>query len=166
AAGADFIRVNVHIGAVVADQGLVEGRARETLLLRRELGSRALLFVDLRVKHAAPLAGGDLVHDARDAFGRGAADALILSGAATGAEADPAEFARVKDAVPAAPLLVGSGASAENVGRFWPVCDGMIVGSSLKPGNDARAPVDPARAREFTGAVARLRRGDARENES
>jgi len=51
-ANADFIRVNVHVGAVVADQGVIEGKARETLLLRKTLGSSVLLFADVRVKHA------------------------------------------------------------------------------------------------------------------
>ena len=37
--GADFIRVNVHTGVMVTDQGLIEGRARETLLYRKQLGS-------------------------------------------------------------------------------------------------------------------------------
>jgi predicted TIM-barrel enzyme len=37
AVGARFIRVNVHTGAMVTDQGLIEGRARETVLLRRRL---------------------------------------------------------------------------------------------------------------------------------
>jgi len=157
---ADFIRVNVHTGAVVADQGVIEGKARETLLLRRALGVGTLLFADVRVKHAAPLGGAvvDLVQEAKDTFGRGAADALILSGAATGASADPAELARVREALPGAPLLVGSGVTEDNVERFWPVCDGMIVGSALKRQGDARQGVDPERARGFLAAVSRLRR--------
>src|SRR5580693_9193026 len=39
AASADMIRVNVHTGARVTDQGLVEGRAHLTLRLRRALGA-------------------------------------------------------------------------------------------------------------------------------
>ncbi|MBM4131102.1 phosphorybosylanthranilate isomerase, partial [bacterium] len=38
AVGAAFIRVNVHAGAAVTDQGLLEGRAWRTLRLRREYG--------------------------------------------------------------------------------------------------------------------------------
>jgi hypothetical protein len=157
---ADFIRVNVHIGAVVADQGIIEGKARETLLLRRALDSSVLLFADLRVKHSQPLgAETDLVHEARDARGRGRADALILSGAATGRAADPAEFARLKEALPEAPLLVGSGVDASNLARFWPVADGMIVGTATKVSGEPSAPVDPKRARELLATAARLRRG-------
>jgi membrane complex biogenesis BtpA family protein len=160
--GCDFIRVNVHIGAVVADQGVIEGRARETLLLRRTLGSSALLFADVRVKHARPLGGGAdpsvLGDEAKETFGRGMADALILSGLATGAPANPQDFRRVREAVPEAPLVAGSGVNLDNLQEFWSVTDGMIVGSSLKKQGDARSPVDPDRARDFLAEAARLRR--------
>ncbi len=159
---ADFFRVNVHVGAVVADQGVIEGKARETILLRRALGSSALLFADVHVKHSRPLgaAGGpdDLVTEARDTRLRGLADALILSGAATGAPAAPADFERVKTALPDTPLLVGSGVTTGNLDAFWPVADGMIVGSATKRGGDPRLPVDSGAARAITDAASRLRR--------
>ncbi|MCZ7677559.1 MAG: hypothetical protein M5U28_01790 [Sandaracinaceae bacterium] len=56
ACGAAFVRVNVHVGAYVTDQGLIEGRAFETLRYRRELGAEVAILADVRVKHAAPLA--------------------------------------------------------------------------------------------------------------
>ncbi|MBO9352165.1 MAG: BtpA/SgcQ family protein, partial [Thermomicrobium sp.] len=39
ATGASFIRVNVHVGAMVTDQGIIEGRADETLRYRALLQS-------------------------------------------------------------------------------------------------------------------------------
>ena len=160
--GADFFRVNVHVGAVVADQGVIEGKARETLLLRRALGSSALLFADVRVKHARPLGGEPglegLLQEAKDALKRGGADALILSGAATGAAADLGEFRLVREAIPDAPLVVGSGVTLENLRDFWNLADGMIVGSALKQSGDPRSPVDPEKAREFVAAASELRR--------
>jgi membrane complex biogenesis BtpA family protein len=163
-AGADFIRVNVHIGAVVADQGILEGKARETLLLRQALGSSVLLFADVRVKHSRPLGepaareANDLLHEAKDAFERGRADALIVSGAATGTAAEMEDVRRIKEKLPQAPVLVGSGVTAENLPAFWNVCDGMIVGTSVKRGGSAAAEVDPARARSFAARVLELRR--------
>jgi membrane complex biogenesis BtpA family protein len=162
--GADFIRVNVHVGAVVADQGILEGRARETLLLRKALGSSVLVFADVRVKHARPLGGGDdpdgIVNEARDAAGRGGADALIVSGVATGTSADPDDVRRVKQALPDVPVLVGSGVTVSNLEGFWPWADGMIVGSSLKESGDPLRPVDPTRARSLLDAASRLKRGE------
>jgi membrane complex biogenesis BtpA family protein len=160
----DFIRVNVHVGAVVADQGILEGRARETLLLRRQLGSSVLLFADVRVKHARPLgaASGDslseLAGEAKDALERGLADALVLSGPATGAPADPAAFRAVKERIPHAPLVLGSGANAENLGEFWNVCDGMIIGTSVKRGENPRSEVEAERANRIAARARELRR--------
>lgn len=163
-AGCDFIRVNVHVGAAVTDQGIVEGRARETLLLRRALGAAVLVFADVRVKHARPLGADEgaagLVAEAKDTANRGGADALILSGVATGEPADPEEARRVKEALPDVPLLVGSGVTPGNLASFWPHADGMIVGSAMKQDGDPSRPVDPARARAILEAASRLKRGE------
>ena len=52
--GATFIRINVHIGAMVTDQGLIEGQAAETLRLREALNSDIAILADIGVKHATP----------------------------------------------------------------------------------------------------------------
>jgi membrane complex biogenesis BtpA family protein len=61
ASGAQLVRVNVHTGARVTDQGVIEGRAHETLRLRRALDASAIrLLCDVDVKHSAPLAARPL----------------------------------------------------------------------------------------------------------
>src|SRR3989441_4445138 len=55
AVGGRFVRVNVHAGAVVADQGIVETDAYHTLRDRRLLGVEVLIFADVGGKHAMPL---------------------------------------------------------------------------------------------------------------
>jgi hypothetical protein len=159
--GADFIRVNVHVGAVVADQGVIEGRARETLALRESLAPPVLIFADVAVKHSRPLGmpgPGHIANEARDAFHRGRADALIVSGEATGSAADASSVAALREAVPDAPILLGSGVTAENLEEYWSVADGVIVGSSLEKGGVGGAPVEEARVRAFMEEAARLRR--------
>jgi membrane complex biogenesis BtpA family protein len=130
ATGAAFIRVNVHTGAMVTDQGIIEGDAYTTLRKRASLAPDVLLFADHLVKHAAPLAAVDEVQSARDLRLRGLADALIVTGAETGAAADPARLATLREAVDA-PLLVGSGLTAGNAQTFRDA-DGAIVGTSVK----------------------------------
>ncbi len=133
--GGTFIRVNVHTGAAVTDQGLLGGRAHLTLRKRRELGWNGVgILADLRVKHAAPLAPRDVAAEAADLRGRGQADGLIVSGAATGAAADPALLALVRDALPDCPLVVGSGVTADNVELYAGAADAAIVGTSLQAG--------------------------------
>jgi len=56
------------------------------------------------------------------------------------------------------PVLVGSGATEENIAHFLQWADGVIVGSSLKRGGDPTAPVDEERVVRFV-AAARSGRG-------
>jgi membrane complex biogenesis BtpA family protein len=150
ACAADFLRVNVHVGAAVTDQGVIEGRAAETLRERGRLAPRALILADVHVKHAVPLGNGDLGDAAVETHERGLADALIVSGRATGAEAELQDLVRVRERVPAAPLLLGSGVTAHNARAMLAHADGAIVGTWLKAGGDVSAPVERDR-------VARLR---------
>ena len=146
AARARFIRVNVHTGVAVADQGLLTGRAHHTRRLRQHLGAEVAVFADVWVKHAAPFPGTDLEQTAEDAFRRGLADALIVSGKGTGKHTDLANVDLVKAAVPEAPVLIGSGITPENAAEALAIADGAIVGSSLARGGTAGAGVDPERA--------------------
>jgi len=151
--GAGFIRVNVHVGAMVTDQGLIEGNAYETLRYRRELGANVALLADVCVKHAVPLAPLDLGQMARDTVHRGLADGLIVSGSGTGTVCDLDEVRRVREAVPQVPLLIGSGVAADNVGEFLRVADGVIVGTSLKRGGEVSQPVDLERVQALVHAA-------------
>ena len=153
AAGARFIRVNVHAGAVVADQGLVQSDAYHTLRDRRLLGADVELFADVQGKHAVPLAPVELEQEARDLVHRGLADALVVSGRATGEATPIADVKRVRSAVPRVPLLVGSGVTADTVGELLSIADGVIVGTFLKRDGDVRGPVDPARVRRLVAAA-------------
>ena len=156
AVGARFVRVNVHTGAAVTDQGTIQGQAWRTLRRRRELGAdRVAILADLRVKHARPLVERPLAEEVSDLRSRGLADGVIVSGVATGAGADPAEAAMVREALPEGPILVGSGTTAENVGAFLPAADGFIIGSSLQEPDPVtgRRKVSAARTAAFVAAL-------------
>jgi membrane complex biogenesis BtpA family protein len=153
AAGAAFIRVNVHTGSMFTDQGLIQGRAHETLRLRATLRASVAVFADVFVKHADPPAGTRLEDAARDARQRGLADALIVSGDSTGRPTDPAVVTRVKEAVPDVPVWVGSGATPETARLHLRTADGLIVGSALQRDGVAGRPVDAERVRRFMDAV-------------
>lgn len=157
ATGAAFIRVNVHTGAMVTDQGIIEGDAAETLRQRERLGSNIAIFADHLVKHAAPLAPVDDVQSAKDLRIRGLADALIISGAATGAPSDPGRLTRIRQAVDA-PVLVGSGLTADKATSFADA-DGAIVGTAFKREGRVEAAVEPERVerliRAFRSTVVR-----------
>lgn len=151
--GAAFIRVNVHTGSMWTDQGLVEGRAHETLRARRALDAPVAILADVMVKHASPPPGLTIEDAARDAWHRGLADGLVVSGRGTGLETDPAEVQAVRAAVPEATVLVGSGATAANAADLLQVADGIIVGTSVMNERRPGAGIDPGRAAEFVRAV-------------
>jgi hypothetical protein len=153
AVGARFIRVNVHAGAVVADQGLVQSDAYATLRDRRLLGADIAIFADVGGKHAIPLVPVDLEQHARDLTLRGLADGLVVSGQATGAPTSLDDLARVRKAVPALPLLVGSGVTPDTAAELLAVADGLIVGTAVKRHGDVAAPVDPERVRRLVTAA-------------
>jgi membrane complex biogenesis BtpA family protein len=153
ATGAAFVRVNVHVGAVVADQGLIQGDAYRTLRYRRALGTETRLFVDVGGKHAVPLAPVEIEQVARDAAHRGLADALVVSGVATGAPTPLGDVERVRAAVPDHPILVGSGVTPETVRDLLRVADGAIVGTWVKRDGRTTAPVDPARVAALARAA-------------
>jgi uncharacterized protein len=148
-----FIRVNVHTGAMLTDQGIIEGNAYETLRYRQTICPRAVILADVHVKHAVPLGSHAIEDSARDTLERGLADALIISGTGTGRAADLADVRRVRESCPSARMLVGSGVTAENVNVFLPFADGLIVGSSLKRGGEVTNPVDPKRVRALARAI-------------
>lgn len=152
---AEFIRVNVHTGVMATDQGWIEGRAHETLRMRERWAPDVAILADVFVKHATAPAGLTLDRAARDAWERGLADALIISGAATGEASSADDLHRVRAAVPDAPLLVGSGVTEESVRGLLGVVDAVIVGTALERGGVPGAPVEVARVRGLVRAARR-----------
>jgi uncharacterized protein len=148
-----FVRVNVLTGAVVADQGILSGCAHDVMRLRARLRPALSVFADVRVKHAAPIAERPIDDEARDAVERGLADAVVLSGGRTGSAPDPLAVARVADAVPSVPVVIGSGLDLGNAKTLLARAAGAIVGTSVKRGGATESPVDPARAAALAKSI-------------
>jgi membrane complex biogenesis BtpA family protein len=155
AVGATFVRVNVHTGVAATDQGLIEGRAGETVRYRKQLGRRVAIFADVHVKHATPVSHPDLADAARDTAYRGLADALIVTGPATGQPVDPEHLRCVQTAVPDRRVYVGSGVTAESVRSFMESSAGVIVGTALKANRETSGPIDATLAQAFAAAAGR-----------
>jgi len=152
AAGASFVRVNVFCGVAFADQGLIEGQARDLHWLRRDLGTDTRILADVHVKHAAHLTS---IEEAAIDACRNRPDALIVTGMATGRRTSPGDLQAVKSAVPL-PVFVGSGVRIDNVSTYRDA-DGFIAGTSLKEEGAVAAPVDVERVRALADAIASLR---------
>jgi membrane complex biogenesis BtpA family protein len=142
-----FIRANILSWAMLTDQGVVEGKAAELLRYRRQLLSNVLIFTDCLSKHAFPLVPQPMELVALDTWERGGADALIISGVATGYEADVEDVKAARAGAPNAPLLIGSGMTEDNFETFLPLVDGIMVGTHFKVDGQVENPVDISRVR-------------------
>ncbi len=157
ACGARFVRVNVHIGSAWTDQGLIEGRAHHTLRYRRELGGEpgVQIVADVLVKHAVPAGQDSLEQVALEVAERGRADVLVVSGTRTGAATDLQQVTRVRAVVPARPIWVGSGVTAQTLPQTCAAADGAIVGTDLHRDRQLAAPLERERVRRLVGARTR-----------
>lgn len=155
AAGASFVRINVHTGVCATDQGLIEGDAHETLKYRKLLGRPITILADVHVKHGNTLSEPDIAEAARNTAYRGLADGLIVTGTATGQPVDLDELRSVREAVPDRRLFVGSGATPETLGPILEIAGGVIVGTSIREGGDISKPIDADAARAFVLAAGR-----------
>jgi len=144
ACGASFIRVNILAGAAVTDQGLIEGDAHTLLRRRAALGVDVAVLADVDVKHATSLDTRDLTVRARELVERSLADAVLVTGDATGSPVDGTDLAEVSRAVAPAPVLAASGATADTIGTLLDQCAGAVIGTALKHPQTGR--VDPDRA--------------------
>jgi uncharacterized protein len=151
--GAEFIRVNVHVGAVIADQGVIQGRAYKTLRLKKSLNSDVKIFADVDVKHAAAVGNYDIKLQAADALERGLADAIVISGPRTGKPVDMKQLRELRKEFPEAKIIIGSGANSRNVKELLKSADSVIVGTSVKVGGMTSNPVDANILEEFVAAV-------------
>lgn len=154
-AGAQFIRVNVLTGVMATDQGLIEGEAHQLLKYRRELDSEVKIIADVLVKHARPLGSVNLTTAVQDTIERGLADAVILSGWATGNPPNCEDLELASNAAKGTPVFVGSGASWDNIASLMRAADGVIVSSSLKRHGSREQTIDPIRVSQFVEAAQR-----------
>lgn len=157
AAGAKFIRVCILTGARVWDTGEFDhGCAAELMRKRKELHAEHIhIFADVDKKHSVTFPGIDLATHIEwtEFYG---ADALIVSGKFTGQSVDMADLCEAKR-LAKKPILIGSGATVENVASLLEFADGIIVGTGLKKDSVMENPIDPVRVRQLMDHVRQVR---------
>jgi uncharacterized protein len=177
---ADAIRVNIHVGARVTDQGVIESDAAHTLRLRAALGLAPAIatqdrddatlkrsarrrggvhiWADVDVKHSSALGavgpgdGHGLAQEVEDVLHRGLASAVVVTGEGTGKGVSIAKLRVVAAASKGFPVLIGSGASAATLSTLMQHAGGVIVGSALRKGGRAGGRIDRRLAAAFARA--------------
>jgi membrane complex biogenesis BtpA family protein len=154
AAGLDFIRVEGFVFGHVADEGWMDACAGPLLRFRKQIGADHIaVWADVKKKHAAHATTADvsLAETVRavEFFG---ADAVIVTGEATGRETSTTDLAQARGATKL-PVVVGSGVTAENAATMLQHADAVIVGSALKKDGHWSGPVDLERVKNVAAAV-------------
>jgi uncharacterized protein len=154
ATGAAFMR-EVVTGVYESDMGLWAPDAADLYRYRHLIDADdVVVMANITPEFASPLGTRSVAQRARSAVTSTLVDVLLIAGPMAGAEPDLALIAEAKQAVrEQVPVFMNTGATAENIGRFLEVADGVIVGSGLKVDGSTWNLVDPARVRRFMAAV-------------
>lgn len=154
ATGASFIR-EVVTGAYESDMGIWSPNAGRLLRRRRELDAdNIMVFMNVAPEFASSIGTRSVGDVARSAAVSSLADAILVSGAMAGSMPDGQAVRAAKEAVcDSVPVLVNTGANAQNIQDFLAVADGAIVGSALKEDGDTWAPVSAERVDAFLRAA-------------
>jgi len=134
---AKFFRVPAFVDTVKTDYGIMPARSKEVTLLRHKLGlDKIAIFADIQVKHSEMInKRKTLERSAKEAVKAGA-DAIIVTGKWTGDPPKVTDLKKVRKAVGEFPILIGSGATTENLMVLSKYADGIIVGTALKEGSN------------------------------
>ena len=150
--GARFVRLEAYVDNVLTDAGIVEACSGDASRYRRAIGAdNVQFFADVLVKETIPL-GDRGIAEAVKAACRNLADAVIVTGAATGS-ATPIDAIREARRATDCPLLVGSGVTPDSLPIILPLVDGVIVGSALKFNGVVENRVDIERVRRMAEIV-------------
>jgi len=155
----DFIRAEGFVFVHVADEGIIESNAGEILRYRKMIGAENILvFTDIKKKHSSHSITSDVtIEETAHAAEFFLSDGLIITGVATGKEADINEIKSVKKTTNL-PVIIGSGVTLQNVDKFFNNCDAMIIGSYFKKNGNWQNTVDAERIKSFMKKVKRLRK--------
>lgn len=156
--GLDFIRVEGFVDTAFSDAGVVYPVCAHLLRLRSEYkGENIVILADVQGKHTSVFPQRSLIDSVRDAFERGRADAVVLTGERTGEPINYITLRNVREFLPKARIFLGSGLTPETVGELLAIADGGIVGTYFKKDGCVYNPVDVARVRKFMRVVKDLR---------
>ncbi|MFK4728300.1 BtpA/SgcQ family protein [Agromyces mediolanus] len=150
AVDAEFIRLNILTDASVTDQGIINSEAHLVARYKKHIGGEHILtLADLLTKHARPLVERPVPVIAADMLHRGGADAIILAGDDTSMPPSLDRLHQIKDAIPDAPIILGSGMTAKHAATYAEVADGAVFGYGSKPNTDMDLPASGEMTREF-----------------
>jgi hypothetical protein len=150
--GAKFVRVEGFVDNLLTDSGFIPACAASVMRYRHEIGAKNVeIWADVQVKEATTL-GNRVISESASAAERNFADAIVVTGQATGLEPSTESLELVRRSVQI-PIIAGSGVNSENVKKILPLVDGVIVGTAFKKDGKVENRVDRAMVRKFMNLI-------------
>lgn len=159
--GGKYIRVPVFVDNVETSYGSIYGNPEDVIKAKKEIGkNKVLVFTDIQVKHSKLLNVRPIEESAKEAIMKGS-DALIITGKWTGDSPKMDDLKDVRNSVGEDfPIIVGSGATKDNMNDLMRYASGIIVGTAIKGYKELSKeisvnlvepyiPIDSIKAREF-----------------
>lgn len=153
AGGLDFIRAESYVFSHIADEGIMHSDAGELKRYQKMIhAEEILIFTDVKKKHSSHSITSDIhIKEYAKAAEFFLSDALIVTGASTGIEANVEDVNAVIDSV-TIPVLIGSGIDICNFEKYFKYCDGFIIGSHFKVNGYWANEIDENRVKKFMEA--------------
>jgi hypothetical protein len=135
AINAKFIRIPVFVDSVITDFGEINATPKEVIKFQDTIYAKDIeIYADIQVKHAKMInTKKTLIESAKEAIQKGA-DKIIITGAWTGDLPKAEEVKSIRQQIPNAKIIIGSGITKENIITIAKHIDGAIVSTALKEG--------------------------------
>ncbi len=147
AIGADFVRVeHLFTGANVTSAGILQAQCVDIAALRKRICSKVPVYADVYEVHGIPLGRKPIEDAAWECVHEAFADGLFLAGKSP--EESIQMITKVREKLPDTPVMLGGGATGDNIYELLRYYDGVSVATWIKNG-DMKNPIDPSRARIF-----------------
>lgn len=159
AVGADFIRGTFN-GTYVGVLGLTAPDIAAVLRRKHALGlNRLKMLYFLNNEADSYLVPVDYADLAASIIFNCKPDGFCIAGAHAGLEASNDLIERTRERVKSSgvPVFAATGCRADNVKEKLAICDGVLVGTTLKENGEFERHIDPKRVREFMSMVKEYR---------
>lgn len=156
ASKADFVRVeHLYTGVNVTSCGLLQAQCVDIIDLKMKLNSNIPVFADIYEVHGTPIGRKSYGDAAWEAVHEAFADGLFASGKNTKESLQIID--EIKQKVPEVPVLLGGGATGDNISELLNQYDGVSIATWIKNGN-MRNDIDSRRANIFMERVKESRK--------
>lgn len=151
--GGEFFRSPIFVDTVMNYNGVINPCSTQVINYRKQIGAEHIkILADVQVKYYYMVNPEISLAQSACWAERQGADAVIVTGTASGVETPLENLQNVKKSI-SIPVAAGSGVTVENIAEQKKVADIMIIGTTLRPGGKMSEPIDPARAAAIVAAA-------------